>query len=350
VLLTSEEEPIAIFCVPHVAALCFVFCLSSVPDRIVIVLVETKMLTKRYPHVTALDTCTFHVTEGEVFGLLGPNGAGKTTLLRLLLGFLRPTAGLAEICQLDCQRQSLEVRRNVAYLPGEVRLFRRMRGRDVLDFFASMRPGVDRQKARSFARHLDLDVSRRVANMSTGMRQKLALAVCLSADTRLVILDEPTANLDPTVRRTVLELVAMARQQGRTIIFSSHVLSEVEQACDRVILLRAGQLVHTQVVADLRRRHRIHATLNGPLPPSPPLPEGQLTVEQSAPNRVVFETPGQLAPVLDWLATLPLDEVRIEPLGLRSVYDHFHFGQLRAEPEIRRPDPDERPKHKRDER
>lgn len=166
-------------------------------------LVRTENLTKRYGTFAALDGCSLSVPEGEIFGLLGPNGAGKTTLLRLLLGYITPTSGTASVAGFDCVRDSLEVRARTAYLPGEARLFRRMNGHRVLDFFASLRPGCRREVADTVARRLDLDCSRQVARMSTGMRQKLALAVVLAMETPLVILDEPTANLDPTARAEV---------------------------------------------------------------------------------------------------------------------------------------------------
>ena len=167
-------------------------------------LVHTDQLTKRYGAFTALDTFSLDVPAGEIFGLLGPNGAGKTTLLRLLLGYITPTSGTASVLGFDSVRQSLEVKTRTAYLPGEARLFRRMNGHRVLDFFAALRPGCRREVAAGVARRLDLDCSRQVARMSTGMRQKLALAVVLAMETPLMILDEPTANLDPTARAEVL--------------------------------------------------------------------------------------------------------------------------------------------------
>ncbi len=288
--------------------------------------VETYLLTKRYGNFTALAGCTLSIHRGEVFGLLGPNGAGKTTLLRLLLGFLRPTAGQAHIDGLDCYRQALAVHRRVAYLPGEARLFRQMNGHDVLRFFAEMRSPPRSERGTAVADRLGLDLSRQVASMSTGMRQKLALSVTLAAETPLVILDEPTSNLDPTVRGDVIALVAEAKTAGRTVIFSSHVLSEAEQACDRVAILRSGELVHTQIMNQLRRQHRIRAQLTGPLGPLPAHLDGQVTVQATGAGSLTIETPGELSPLLGWLATLPLAEVQIEPIGLRAVYDRFHAG------------------------
>jgi len=287
-------------------------------------IVRTEHLTKRYGGFTALDGCSLSVPEGEIFGLLGPNGAGKTTLLRLLLGYITPTSGTATVAGFDSVRDSLEVRARTAYLPGEARLFRRMNGHQVLDFFASLRPGCRREVATGVARRLDLDCSRQVARVSTGMRQKLALAVVLAMETPLVILDEPTANLDPTARAEVLELVVEARAAGRTVIFSSHVLSEVEDTCDNVAIVRAGRVVHEQSLEHLRRCHRIRAELNGPLGPIPAALGESVVIVAQGEGTVVMEAGDSLAPLLGWLSTLPLKEMRIEPVGLAAVYDRFH--------------------------
>jgi ABC-2 type transport system ATP-binding protein len=287
-------------------------------------IVCTAGLTKRYGSFAALDGCTLEVREGEVFGLLGPNGAGKTTLLRLLLGYLGPTAGTATVAGFDCATQSLEVRTRTAYLPGEARLFRRMNGHAVLDFFSGLRRECRRETATAVADRLSLDCSRQVARMSTGMRQKLALAVVLATDVPLVILDEPTANLDPTARSVVLDLVREARAAGKTVIFSSHVLSEVEETCGHVVIMRAGRVVHEQSIEALRRGHRIRAHLQGRFPGVPVEFAGRLTATMVGVDRVVMETDEPLAPLLGWLSTLPLAEVRVEPVGLQAVYDRFH--------------------------
>ncbi|MCA9247476.1 MAG: ABC transporter ATP-binding protein [Planctomycetales bacterium] len=287
--------------------------------------VATTSLTKRYRQVEALADCTLGIERGEVFGLLGPNGAGKTTLLRLLLGFLKPTSGSATIDTLDCYRDSLLVRSRVAYLPGEARMFRRLRGHDILAYFARLRPGASVRRARDIANRLGLDLARPVVLMSTGMRQKLALAVTLAPQTPLVILDEPTSSLDPSMRTEVSRLVREVRDEGRTVVFSSHVLSEVEAVCDRVAILRHGRLVHTQVMADLRRQHRITGDLTGGLEDPPPAIREQIEIVPPVNGRVTIDAMGELAPLLGWLSTLPLARLRIEPIGLQAVYDRFHL-------------------------
>lgn len=291
--------------------------------------VLTDRLGKRYGTFDALIDLSLVIRRGEVFGLLGPNGAGKTTLIRTLLGFLQRTSGRAEVMGIDPAIDSVAVRRFVSYLPGDARLPRHLRGRAVLKFFADIRPDGDYQTALAVAERLELDLQRHVGFMSTGMRQKLAIAAVISSKSPILILDEPTANLDPTVRSQVLALVSEAKRAGRTVIFSSHVLTEIEEVCDRVVLLKRGRLARQQALADLRARHRIFATRREGLA-EPTIPDrligsiSRLTVDGPS---VIVETVGDLAPALGWLASLDLEQVRAETFGLRAVYDSVHFDE-----------------------
>lgn len=287
------------------------------------IVLQTDSLTKRFGDFTALSECDVVVTEGEVVGLLGPNGSGKTTLLRLILGFLNPTAGTAQVQGQDCYRDRVQVHRLISYLPGDARLFRTMRARQVVKFFAEIRDDMDFEMAQDLAGRLELDLNRWVTFMSTGMRQKLALVVSLSSRAPILLLDEPTANLDPSVRGEVLNLVRQARDEGRTVIFSSHVLSEIEETCDRVLILRQGRLVHDQSITDLKRQHRIRARLVGDLPEVPAELRSKLSIIQQD-GQLQIETPAQLSLVMSWLSGAPLDDVYIQPVSLRAVYDRFH--------------------------
>ena len=292
-------------------------------------IVRIERLTKRYGDVTALSECCLNVGRGEVFGLLGPNGAGKTTMIRLMMGFLQPSSGRCLIDGFDPLTDGVGLRERVAYLPGDVRLPRHMRGGGVLKFFADIHPFGSLQRSQEVADRLELQTRRRVGSMSTGMRQKLALSVVLGLNTPLLILDEPTANLDPTIRASVLDLVLKARDAGRTVMFSSHVLSEIEDTCDRVAFLRRGKLDRELAIADLFQRHRITA-----LPPAhavtvPAEYRERVTVQETQQGRtreIQIDTAGDLAPLLAWVASLRLEQMRIEPLGLRVVYDSVHNG------------------------
>ena len=292
-------------------------------------IVQIDTLTKRYAGFTALDECCLTVARGEVFGLLGPNGAGKTTLIRLMLGFLQPTSGRCLVDGFDPLVDGVGLRERVAYLPGDARLPRHMRGEGVLKFFAEMHPAGDLDRSLEVADRLELQTRRRVGFMSTGMRQMLALSVVLGLATPLLILDEPTANLDPTVRAAVLDLVLRAREAGRTVIFSSHVLSEIEDTCDRVAFLRHGKLAHELTMKDLFQRHRITARQPAEPVNVPEQFKDSVTLEavqQGRSAQLQLDTAGDLAPLLAWVDSLNLQQIRIEPLGLRAVYDSVHSG------------------------
>ena len=224
-------------------------------------IVEVSKLTKQYGSFAALDGCTLSIQEGSVFGLLGPNGAGKTTMIRCLLGYLKPTSGSAFIDGVDCIRSSLQVRQRVSYLPAESKMFRLMRGKDCIEFFASIHPRGNQQLALSIAKRLELDTSRRVAFMSTGMRQKLAISCVMSCQSRLMILDEPTANLDPTVRSEVLRLVRESNGRGTTIAFCSHVLDEITEVCDHAAIMKKGKVETTINLNELKFVHRVRAVV-----------------------------------------------------------------------------------------
>jgi len=281
-------------------------------------------LTKRYGATLALADLDLEVRQGEVFGLLGPNGSGKTTAIRLLLGLLRPTSGRAAVAGHDCWRQSLAVRRMVSYLPGELRMFGAMSGLGMLRFLSDLRDGQGLDRAVVIAeRVMKLNLRRKVRTYSTGMKQKLALAQAFADPVDLLILDEPTSALDPSVRGDVLGLVADARAQGQTVIFSGHVLSEVEQVADRVAIMRRGRLMHLE---DMRARRNLRMLLlrfaDG-LPQDVP-DELELTVKERNDSTLLLEHRGAVGPLLDWLGTQEIADIAIGTEDLRTLYDQFH--------------------------
>lgn len=232
--------------------------------------IRTSELSKRYgSSVLALDALSMTVNRGEIFGFLGPNGAGKTTTIRLLLDLIRPTSGRAEIFGLDCRSQSLEVRRRVGYLPGELSLYEGKGAREMLGLFASLREG---QVSWDYVEHLcsELDVPMNVPSreLSHGNRQKLGIVIALMAKPDLIILDEPTTGLDPLMQRHVLDMLRDARDQGRTVFFSSHILPEVEDICDRVGIIRRGRLITVEGVESLKGKglQRVRMGFASPVP------------------------------------------------------------------------------------
>jgi ABC-2 type transport system ATP-binding protein len=282
-------------------------------------LLQTHSLTKHYGPAVALDQLTFTLAPGEVVGLLGPNGAGKSTALRLVLGFLRPTSGTATVDGHDCWGDSVEVRKRVAYLPGELRLYDSYTGRQLLKFLGDLRGQPPAVAVDRMAKDFDIDLDRPLTKLSSGMKRKVALLAVMVPQVPLVILDEPTNTLDPTMRDQFLEQIRQCKRDGKAVLFSSHVLQEVEAVCDRVVILRKGILVHEQTLDTLRDGRHVTATLAGPL--SGAAPAGAVV---SVNGRLDLEYRGELPPLLAWLARQPLANLKIEPLGLAPIYRKYH--------------------------
>jgi ABC-2 type transport system ATP-binding protein len=289
-------------------------------------LLRTEHLTKDYGRFRALDDLQLSVAPGEVFGLLGPNGSGKTTALRVLLGFLKPTAGVAWIGGHDCWHDGVAARRQMAYLPGELRLYENMTGRQLVHLLSRLRGQRANSEVDVLARRLDIDLDRPIAHLSSGMKRKVALLQVLVTQAALLILDEPTNTLDPSMRDELLTLLRQASGRGQAVLFSSHVLAEVERVCDRVGILRRGRLVHLQNMTDLREARLVRASFSEP--PSAPLPDlPGLEVRERGPKELVLEYTGALPPLVEWLARQPLVDLRLEPLGLSAIYRRYHGGQ-----------------------
>ena len=209
-------------------------------------------LTKRYAKSkTALDSLTMSVTRGEIFGYLGPNGAGKTTTIRLLLDIIRPDSGHASIFGQDVHTHSVALHRRIGFLPGELSLWDKLTGQQTIDYLARVRGGVDMTYARTLIDTLAFDPTKPVRSYSTGNKRKLGLVLAMMHQPELLILDEPTNGLDPLMQQIFHNLMKEARDAGRTVFLSSHILSEVQQICERVAILRDGKLDAVQRVADL---------------------------------------------------------------------------------------------------
>ena len=286
-------------------------------------LLVTRNLTKDYGSFRALSNLSLAVSPGEIVGLLGPNGSGKSTALRVMLGFLRPTEGSASIAGFDCWSNGVEARKRVAYLPGELRLYDSMTGRRLVTFLMQLRgesPGPD---VEALAKKLDIDIDKPLTTMSSGMKRKVALLTVLVPRVPLIILDEPTNTLDPTMRDELLEELALARDRGQAVLFSSHVLHEAESICNRVAILKSGILAHLQNMEDLREGRTVSAHLIGPAPQIGP--DGNpLEPTTIIANRLTLTYRGLLPTLLNWLAQQPLTDLKIEPMGLGPIYRKIH--------------------------
>lgn len=231
-------------------------------------LLAVEGLVKDYGAVHAVRGLDLEVRQGEVLGFLGPNGAGKTTTIRCLLGLLRPTAGRISVFGLDVAEAGVPIRARLAYVPGELRLPDRMTARQLATTIGRMRDGIEPARRERLAERLGLDLDRPLGDLSTGNRRKVALLVAFASNAELLVLDEPTNGLDPLMQRVFLDLVREAVGEGASVLLSSHVLSEVQRAADRVVVLRGGEVIAQGSVDELRRsaRQRLEIWFEGQVP------------------------------------------------------------------------------------
>ncbi|HJW22338.1 MAG TPA: ABC transporter ATP-binding protein [Candidatus Limnocylindrales bacterium] len=230
--------------------------------------IETERLTKYYGKHRGIVDVDLAVEQGEIFGFLGPNGAGKTTTIRLLLDLIRPTSGRARVFGIESTADPVAIHRRIGYLPGEFSLFDRLTGGQTIEYYGNLRGGVDRRRQADLMARFDLDPSRRYREYSKGNKQKVGLVIALQHRPELLILDEPTAGLDPLVQQTFFQLVREAVADGATVFLSSHILDEVERTCHRVAIIRDGRLVKVDRVAALRdlAHHQVELRFPAPVP------------------------------------------------------------------------------------
>lgn len=228
--------------------------------------IHIEHLVKKFGAFTALDSLNLAVATGEVHGFLGPNGAGKSTTIRVLLGLLRRNAGTVTLLGGDPRRDVVELHRRLAYVPGDVVLWPSLTGGEAIDLLGNLRGGLNEGRRAELIERFELDPTKRGRQYSKGNRQKVAIVAALSAEVELLILDEPTSGLDPLMEAVFQEEIAKEKSRGRTVLLSSHILSEVEALADRVSIIRAGQVVRTGTLDELRghTRSTITATLNNP--------------------------------------------------------------------------------------
>jgi ABC-2 type transport system ATP-binding protein len=232
--------------------------------------IQVHDLRKTFGHTVALDGLDLDVATGEIHGFLGPNGAGKSTTIRILLGLLRADGGSATLLGGDPWNEVESLHRRLAYVPGDVALWPNLTGGEVIDILSRLRGGVDEKRRASMIERFDLDPTKKGRSYSKGNRQKVALVAALSSDVELLLLDEPTSGLDPLMEAVFRDVVHEFREAGGTVLLSSHILSEVEQVCDRVSIIRAGVNVESGTLTDLRHLSRttVRATLAHPVDPA----------------------------------------------------------------------------------
>jgi ABC-2 type transport system ATP-binding protein len=242
--------------------------MTQTKERPMTPIIQTEQLTKSYGSHRGIVEVDLQVDQGEIFGFLGPNGAGKTTTIRTLLDHIRPTSGRARVFGIETTVDPVSIHRRLGYIPGEFSLYDRLTGGQTLRYFASLRGGVDKAYQAALVERFDIDPSRRFKEYSKGNKQKIGLVIALQHRPELLVLDEPTSGLDPLVQQSFYSLVREAKDEGRTIFLSSHILSEVERTCDRVAIIREGRLVKIDRVEALRdlAHHQVELQFAGPVP------------------------------------------------------------------------------------
>ena len=284
--------------------------------------IRTDKLTKTYGIHRGITELDLEVEEGEIFGFLGPNGAGKTTTMRVLLDLIRPTSGRAEVFGIETTADPVAIHRRVGYLPGEFDLYDRLTGADTITYFANLRGGVDAGYVAELVERLDLDPSRRFKEYSKGNKQKVGLVVALQHRPDLLILDEPTAGLDPLVQQTFFELVREARAEGRSIFLSSHIIDEVDRTCDRVAIIREGRLVQVDRIEAIRQLafHHVELTFSGPVATSVFEPIPNVSDVSASDNVISMRVSGPIGAVIAAAAPHGLVDVVSREPNLEDVF------------------------------
>lgn len=293
--------------------------------------IQTENLSKVYQgwrkSSKALDQLNLDVRPGETFGYLGPNGAGKTTTIRLLLDLIRPSEGRALLFGLDAKAKSVEVHKRIGYLPGELNLWKGMKGKEVIAYISKIRGTTDLRYANEISERLGLDTSIKVRSYSTGNRRKLGIVLAMMHKPELLILDEPTNGLDPLVQQTFHKLIQETHAEGRTVFLSSHILSEVQAICDRVAILRAGQLKAVERVTDLTHADFRWVTLRLPEAVAPAsfanIP-GVSEVSAVDGNGLRLRLTGDFDPLLRHINGYYVQDLRVQEPTLEEIFLAFY--------------------------
>lgn len=287
-------------------------------------IVEVKNLTKAYKKNRGILDVSFSIEEGEIFGFIGPNGAGKSTTIRTLLNIIYPTSGSATIFGKDIIKDSQKIRQNIGYLPSEVHYYDDMKVIDLLKYSARFHKNFNPERMQELALRLDLDVNRKIEDLSFGNRKKVGIVQALLHSPKLIILDEPTSGLDPLIQNHFFDLLSEERDKGATIFFSSHILSEVQKMCDRVAIIKEGRLIQVETIEHLTKNKVKNITITLELPKHFDIElEGIIKKEMNG-NEITLFYRGEIKAILNKLNELPIQDVLIEEPTLEEIFMHYY--------------------------
>ncbi len=294
-------------------------------------ILRTTNLTKSFGSFTALNGINIEVNKGEVYGFIGPNGAGKSTTIRLLLGILKATSGEATIFGRDVWKDAVDIHKRLAYVPGDVNLWPNLTGGEVIDLFVKLRGTANKSRREELIERFDLDPSKKCRTYSKGNRQKVAIISAFSSDADLYILDEPTSGLDPLMELVFQECVMEAKQAGKSVLLSSHILSEVERLCDKVGIIREGRLIETGTLAELRHLTRTSLRVETRLP-VPALREmkGVHDLEEDGLGLSFQVDSEELEPVMAVLSAQGIVKLESAPPTLEDLFMRHYEGTGQA--------------------
>ncbi len=288
--------------------------------------IHTEKLTKFYGSARGIIDLDLDVQEGEVFGFLGPNGSGKTTTIRLLIDLIRPTKGRASIFGMDCQTESVAIKRLIGYLPGELSLWNNLTGAETLQYLGNLRGGVDHKYIEEIAARFDLDLRKKFRSYSKGNKQKVGIIQAFMHRPRLLILDEPTSGLDPLNQQEFYKLMAEHQAGGATAFLSSHIFEEVEHTCHRVAIIREGQLVRVATISDIinEKAHRLEFTFEQPVNPDEFKSLPGVTAVEAHDGKVIVSVQGSVAPVVQAAARYPLVNLTSHEPTLEEAFLQYY--------------------------
>ncbi|TLN01531.1 ABC transporter ATP-binding protein [bacterium] len=287
-------------------------------------IIEVDHLTKYYGKSRGIVDVSFNVEEGEIFGFIGPNGAGKSTTIRLLLSLIHPSSGTAKVFDMDVTTRGPEIRRDIGYLPSEVFYYEGMKVIDLLKYSASFYPGDHTQRIHELADTMELEMNRRISDLSYGNKKKVGIVQGLLHSPKLLFLDEPTSGLDPLMQRKFFDLIRKENARGVTVFFSSHILGEVQRLCNRVGIIREGKIAEISDIRTLQQNNykKVSLTVDGANPLTFDMPG--VTNLQTENGTVHFFFKGDINTVLQKISSVQVTDVTIEEPSLEEIFMHYY--------------------------